>query len=112
MKPTSAHSFPGAEIIDWKLSDDSLELQVSDVFFEGHSRGPAKLVFPLIQPATAMSYDYRSKEWVAEPGVERLKNLREFHHKCEKIYSLKGYGAESGKFLAVAILSTESQITW
>jgi hypothetical protein len=112
MKPTSAHSFAGAKVVGWRLSDNILELEVSDVTFDGHSHGPAKLVFPLARPATAMSYDFKSNEWLAEAKVERLKDIREFHHKSGKIYSLKGHGVESGKFLAVGILSQEAQITW
>jgi hypothetical protein len=112
MKPSSAHSFPDAEVLDWKLASDRLELGVSDVFFEGQSRGPAKLVFPLLRPASSMSYDHDSKKWVSEVKVERLKDLCEFHLKKEEHYSLKGFGRESGRWLAVGILSREAQITW
>ena len=112
MKPTSAHSFPNAEVVSWKLSDDLLELEVSNVVFGGQSHGHAKLVFPLIQPATAMFFDFKSQEWLAEAKVERLKDIREFHHKCEKIYSIKGYGADTGRFFGVAILSRKAEIVW
>jgi hypothetical protein len=112
MKPTSAHSFPNAEILGWKLSDNLFEIEMSNVIFDGQSCGKAKLVFPLVRPATAMSYDFKSKKWLAEAKVEQLKDIREFHHKCEKIYSIKGYGADTGKFFAVAILSREAEIVW
>ena len=112
MKPSSAHSFPDAQVVDWKLSDDRLELEMSGVFFDGQSRGRAKLVFPLLRPATAMWYDHDSKQWVSAVKVEPLKDVCEFHLKKEEHYSLKGFGRESGRWLAVGILSSEAQITW
>ena len=112
MKPTHEHSFSEAEVVAWRLSDALLELEVSDVFFEGLSRGHAKMIFPLVRPASAMSYDHCSNHWIEETTVERLKDIREFHYKMEKHYSLKGFGAESGKWLAVSVLSNEAEITW
>ena len=112
MKPTAAHSFPDAEVVRWSLSSDLLEVEVSDVHFDGQLRGPAKLVFPLLHLATAMSYDQNSNEWTREPSVERLKNICEFHHKMETRYSLKGFGSQSGRWIAVSVLSRDAQITW
>jgi hypothetical protein len=112
MKPTSDHSFPAAEVVSWKLSAELLELEVSNVFFAGEARGPAKLVFPLVKPVSAGSFDYTLNQWVNEPDVERLKNIQEFYFKKERHYSLKGSGAESGKFLALGFLSSAAQITW
>ncbi len=112
MKPTSAHTFSDAKVVSWKLSDDLLEVEVSDVVFGGESHGPAKLAFPLIKPAAAMSFDFGSNEWIDEPKVEPLREIGEFYFKREVIYSLKGFGAESGKFLAIAVLSREASIEW
>ena len=111
MKPTAAHSFPGAEVVVWTLSDTLLELEVSDVLFEGKSRGHAKMTFPLVRRATAMSY-HVANGWIEETTVECLKDLREFHFKAEEHYSLKGFGVDSGKLLAVGILSNDAEIVW
>jgi hypothetical protein len=112
MKPTSAHSFPDAEVTAWRLSTDRLEVEVSDVFFEGNSHGPAILMFPLDKPASAMSYDHISNQWTEEKTIEPLKDICEFHHKNERHYSLKGFGSESVKWLAVGVLSVDAKITW
>ncbi len=112
MKPTSEHSFPDATVTAWRLSDALLEVEVSDVFFDGCLRGPAKIAFPLIQPATAMSYDHSSNRWTEEKKEEALKDICEFHYKSESHYSLRGFGAESGRWLAVGVLSPHAQITW
>ncbi|QDU93904.1 hypothetical protein [Lignipirellula cremea] len=112
MKPTAAHSFPDAEVVAWRLSDALLELEVSDVFFDGFSHGHAKMIFPLARPVTAMSYDHNSNQWIEETAIERLKDICEFHHKMERLYSLKGFGAESGKWLAVSVISNEAEIKW
>ena len=112
MKPTSEHSFPDAKVTAWKLSDSLLEVEVSDVFFDGSLRGPAKVAFPLIQPATVMSYDHGSNRWTEEKKGEALKDICEFHHKNESHYSLKGFGAVSGRWLAVGVLSRDARITW
>jgi hypothetical protein len=112
MKPTSEHSFPDAKVTVWQLSDSLLELEISDVFFDGCLRGPAKIAFPLDQPASVMSYDHDSNRWTEEKKEEALKDICEFHHKKENHYSLKGFGAESGRWLAIGILSRNAQITW
>lgn len=112
MKPTSAHSFPDADIVDWKLSDNSLEAIVSQVLFDGKLYKHAKLVFPLIKPATAMYYDYGLNCWIVEKQIERLKNISALGFKLEISYSLRGIGAESGKLIALKILSRNATITW
>ncbi len=111
MKPTSDHSFPDAKVTAWQLSESLLEVEVSDVFFAGSLRGPAKITFPLVQSATVMAYDHSSSRW-SEGKKEALKDICEFHFKNESHYSLKGFGAESGRWLAVGILSRDAQITW
>ena len=109
MKPTSEHSFRDAEILSWKLSPEVLEVEVSNVFFRGESCGCAKMSFPLITPAKAMSFD--GTKWIEESEVEPLKDIREFYLKQERHYSLKGVGAKSGKLVGICILSSEAQIS-
>ena len=108
MKPTSDHSFQDAEILDWKLSPQLLEVEVSNVFFRGEARGRARLSFPLITPVKAMSFD--GTRWVEESEVEPLKDIREFYFKKERHYSLKGVGAKSGMLVGLGVLSSEAQI--
>ena len=112
MKPTSEHSFPDAEVVSWLLTPERLAIEMSDVFYDGKLRGRASLVFPLMRPATAMSYDHESNKWAEAGQVEPLKDLCEFHHKIEKRYSLKGFGSVSGKWLAVSVISSDAEITW
>ncbi len=112
MKPTSDHSFRDAQVLGWKLAPESLELEVSNVYFAGEARGPARLVFPLIKPVRAVSFDRAANTWVEEPVVEALMDIRKFHFKLERHYSLEGVGAESGKLLALGVLSSEARISW
>lgn len=112
MKPTSEHLFQGAEVLDWKLSAELLEVRVSNVFFAGEARGQARLVFPLIKPVRAVTFDVALNRWREEPAVEALKDIRKFHFKLERHYSMEGSGAESGKLVALGILSSEAQISW
>ncbi len=112
MKPTHEHSFPDAEVLSWRLTPEQLEFEMTDVHYDGKLRGRAKLRFPLIRPASAMSYNHDSNEWSHEEQVEPLKDVCEFHHKMKTMYFIKGFGSVSGKWLAVSVTSSEAQITW
>lgn len=112
MKPTAEYSFPDAEVLDWRLTDDALDVQVSSVFFAGELHGIAKLHFVLLRPATAMSYECSNNKWTDEICVEPLRDICEFHHKMGKLYSLNGFGVNSGKWIAVSVHSDDAQINW
>ena len=112
MKPTHEHSFPDAGVSSWCLTSELLEFEMTDVFYDGELRGHAKLRFPLMRPASAMSYNHDSNEWSDEEQVEPLKDVCEFHHKMGTMYSIKGFGSVSGKWLAISVTSSEAQITW
>lgn len=112
MKPTSDHSFPDAEITSWCLSNVRLEIEVSDVFYAEAVHGPAKLVFPLDRRPSAMSYNHTTNHWTEEDKIEPLREICEFHHKHDFHYSLQGFGAESGRWLTIGIISGNAEITW
>ena len=107
---STAHTFRNASVLSWRLSDALLEIDVSDVIFDGQSRGPAHVVLPLLKPSTAMVFD-RGK-WVEETTHEPLKEISALHFKLEKHYSLHGTGATTGRHIAIGLLSNEGEITW
>ena len=112
MKPTAEHSFPDADVLEWRLTDSELFVRMSDVFYDGQLRGEATLRFPLLRPASAMQYDHESNVWSDCLAVEPLKDLCEFHFKMRFRYSLKGFGRDSGEWLGVSVLSEDAEITW
>lgn len=112
MKPTADHSFPDCEITEWCLTLETLDVGITDVFYDGQMRGPAAIHFPLSRPATAMSYNHETNKWHGETEVEPLKDICEFHHKMGKLYSLKGFGRRSGKWVAVSVVSEHADIAW
>jgi hypothetical protein len=112
MRLTSDHSFPGSVVLDWQLFENLLLVEMSDVYFDGQSRGKARLTFDFSVPASAMSFDPVSKSWRNEASIEPLKDICEFHFKKGKHYSLKGIGATSGKWIAVSVISSEASVTW
>ena len=112
MKPTSEHSFPDAKVDLWQLSGSILEIEISEVHFQGHSHGPARIVFPLLGPLISMSYDHETNQWTEEIEVEPLKDICEFHFKALKHYSIKGFGAKSGRWSAVSIKSENAEIQY
>ena len=110
MKLTTAHTFRKSTVLSWRLSDARLETDVSDVIFDGQSRGPARLVFPLLRPPAVMAFD--GGKWIEEPAHEPLKEISALYFKLEKHYSLHGTGAVTGRHIAVGVLSNEGEITW
>lgn len=85
---------------------------VSEVFFEGASRGPARIVFPLRHPAKSMEFNHETAEWVPQESVEPLKDICEFHHKNDSHYSLQGFGAVTGRWVSIGLISSDAEITW
>ena len=112
MKPTSEHEFPDADVLEWRLTDSELFVSTSDVHYDGSLRGPAQLRFPLLRPASAMHYHHESNVWADCASVEPLKGLCEFHFKMGFRYSLKGFGRNSGQWLAVSVHSDSADIRW
>ncbi|QEG24836.1 hypothetical protein [Mariniblastus fucicola] len=112
MKPTAEHTFPDADVLEWRLTDSELLVRMSDVFYDGHLRGEAQLRFPLLRPASAMQYDHESNAWSDCAVVEPLKDLCEFHFKMRLRYSLKGFGRDSGQWVAVSVHSDNAEIVW
>ncbi|MEZ6143472.1 MAG: hypothetical protein R3B84_23125 [Zavarzinella sp.] len=112
MKPTEKHGFPDADVLEWRLTDSELFVRMSDVHYDGFLRGPAQLRFPLLCPASAMYYEHESNVWADCTSVEPLKDLCEFHFKMRFMYSLKGFGRDTGRWLAVSIHSDSADISW
>ena len=112
MKLTQEHSFPDEEITSWQHEGDVLTIEVSGVHYAGQVHDQAKIVFADIQRMTCMIYHSDQGIWQELGDVEPLKDICELHLKLDKHYSLKGFGAESGQWIEIGIVSQKGNIEW